>query len=195
MLSKGIATKERILDKAVRLVNERGIEATSINDLISATGMTKGSLYFHFPSKEALSLAVMERAEAEFLEFLDASLTGRSPAEKLESFFRRIVEKHKSTGFVGGCIFGNSALETSDTDRRMAAVVGKVFETWSSKIQDIVRDAQDRGQVRGDVSAGALARHMVMAIEGGIMLARLEKSEKPLKDCLRSLRTLIGLKR
>jgi TetR/AcrR family transcriptional repressor of nem operon len=195
MAPRGVVTKEKIIDEAIRLYNKQGIESTSINDLIAVTGLTKGSLYFHFQSKDELSFAALEKAKIRFLEFLDKALTGKTPGEGLENFFKRVVETHRSTGFVGGCLFGNAALEMSDKDRRMAALVGDVFGEWIKKIRNTVQAAQARGQVRDDLPADVLARHIVMTIEGGIMLARLEKSEKHLKDCLKSLRTLIALKR
>jgi TetR/AcrR family transcriptional repressor of nem operon len=195
MAPRGEVTREKILDEAIRLYNRQGIESTSINDLLAVTGLTKGSLYFHFQSKDELSCAVLEKAKVLFLEFLDKALTGKTPGESLDNFFKQVVETHKSAGFVGGCLFGNAALELSDKDRRMASLVGSVFDEWLEKIRSAVRAAQAAGQVRDDLPADVLARHIVMAIEGGIMLARLKKSEKHLKDCLKSLRTLIGLKR
>jgi len=81
----------------------------------------------------------------------------------------------------------------SDKDSHLTALVNGVFSEWHEKIRVVVKSAQRTGQVRDDLSADSLARHIVMTIEGGIMLARLGKREKHLRDCLRSLRTLIGL--
>jgi TetR/AcrR family transcriptional repressor of nem operon len=82
----------------------------------------------------------------------------------------------------------------SDKDGRIAELVNGVFEAWHRKVRKVVAAAQKRRQVRGDVAAGILSHHIIMAIEGGIMLARLKKSEKHLRDCLITLRTLLGLK-
>src|SRR2546430_6885971 len=53
-------TRRRILDAAAAAFGERGYAATSLNDLIRSSGVTKGGFYFHFPSKEALAVAVIE---------------------------------------------------------------------------------------------------------------------------------------
>ncbi|MBI3016270.1 MAG: TetR/AcrR family transcriptional regulator [Candidatus Tectomicrobia bacterium] len=193
--SKGVLTKEKILLEATRLVQRKGFEGTSICDLMEATGLKKGSLYFHFSDKNELTYAVLEKARTEFLEFLDSSLTGRTAGESLDNFFKKVLGKHRSTKFVGGCIFGNSALEMSDKDKQVAVFIDRVFGEWIERVRVAVRSAQSSGQIRCDLSAEAMARHIVMTIEGGIMLARLEKSEKPLKDCLNSLRTLIELEK
>ncbi len=194
MAAKGDVTREKILNETICLYNQQGIESTSINDIIDVMGLTKGSLYFHFHSKDDLTHAVLTKAKTDFAGFLESALTGKTPGEKLDNFFKRAVEKHKKAGFVGGCLWGNVALETSDKDKGIAKVVSDAFDDWIGKIRITVKAAQNTGQIRNDLSADMLARHIVMTIEGGIMLARLKKSEKHLKDCLASLRKLIALK-
>jgi TetR/AcrR family transcriptional repressor of nem operon len=153
--------------------------------------MKKGSLYFHFPGKDALGLAILEKARCGFLEFLDASLTGATPGECLDNFLARVVETHKGTGFVGGCIFGNIALEMGDTESSFAPFIEKVFKEWVEKLQAVVTAAQASKEVSCGLSADVLACHIVAVIEGGIMLARLKKDEKPLRDALTAVRALL----
>jgi len=102
MSSKGSITRERILNEAIGLIHRRGIESTSISDLQAATGMTKGSLYFHFRNKEEMTQTALEKAKTEFLAFLDSVLAGKTPGEGLDKFFKSVVEKHRETRFVGG---------------------------------------------------------------------------------------------
>ena len=193
--SKGELTKDKILAEAACLMHKKGFEATTINDLVKATGLKKGCLYFHFSGKDELSLAVLEKAKADFFTFLDSLLEGKTPGDRLNNLFRGLQDAQRDMGFSGGCIFGNTALEMGDKDENLAAFVRGVFDELTEKVRKVVKAAQVTGQVRKDIAAGTLARHIVMAIEGGIMLTRLEKNEKPLKDCVDSLRTLIGLKK
>jgi TetR/AcrR family transcriptional repressor of nem operon len=193
MKSKGELTKEKILVEATRLVNQKGFEATSINDLVTATGLKKGCLYFHFSGKDELALAILEKAKSDFDEFLDYALAGKSPGESLASFFQGILEYNENRDCEGGCIFGNTALEMGDKDEQLSKYVREVFAGWTARLEGVVDAAQVAGQVRGDLSAGTIAGHIVMAIEGGIMQMRLEKNIQPLKECLGSLKTLIGL--
>ncbi|TWJ13406.1 TetR/AcrR family transcriptional regulator [Geobacter argillaceus] len=190
-MSKGEATREKILETAAELINRKGFGATSINDLLGATGLKKGSLYFHFSGKEALGLAILEKARDGFLTFLDMSLSGATPGEKLDNFLNKVMRTHKKSGFVGGCIFGNTALEMGDAESGFAGFIEKVFEEWVERLRTVVAAAQDSGEVASDLSADVLAGHMVAAIEGGIMLARLKKDEKPLRDALTAVRVLL----
>lgn len=191
--SKGELTKEKILAEAARLIHKKGFDATTINDLVKATGLKKGCLYFHFSGKDELSLAVLEKAKEDFIAFLDSLLKGKTPGDRLNNLFIGMLEAQREMGFSGGCIFGNTALEMGDKDEKLTAFVRKVFEEVTEKVRKAVKAAQVSGQIRDDIAAGTLASHIVMTIEGGIMLTRIEKCEKPMKDCVNSLRMLIGL--
>ncbi len=194
MHTKGELTRERIIREATYLVSRKGLGDTSISDIISATGLKKGSLYFHFSGKDALSLAILEKSRDEFMIFLDFSLVGNTPGECLNNFFEEVMNLHKNAGFAGGCIFGNTALEMSDKNKEVSVFIEGVFAEWTKKIQKVVKSAQALRQVRDDISAGILARNIIAGIEGGIMLARLGKNEKQLRDCLKSIKMLIELK-
>ena len=194
MLTKGERTREKITRAAAELFVRQGFAATSISDLLEATGVTKGSLYFHFPGKDDLALAVLEQAGEEFMAFLDAALVGPTPAARLDNFLRQAFELHRGSGFVGGCLWGNTALETSDCNPLYAGRVADVFAKWTGKIRSVIAEAQAAGQIRMDLPADTLAPFVVSSIEGGIMLSRLSKEEGPLRRCLDSLRTLLELK-
>lgn len=172
----------------------QGIGATSISDLLNATGVTKGNLYFHFSGKGAVGIAVLQQESERFTRFLDEALTGDTPAAALDNFFRLTLRKHQKTGFVGGCLFGNTALEASDAFPVYAQMVATVFDQWIGKIQHKVADAQALGLIRQDLPAENLARMIVATIEGGIMQSRLLKSADPMTRCLETLRTALELK-
>jgi TetR/AcrR family transcriptional repressor of nem operon len=191
--SKGEMTRARVLETAWSLVNTRGFNITSINDIIQATGVKKGNLYFHFPSKEDLGLAILQEAKSDFLEFLSNSLQGERPLEKLSNFFDAVLEKHRKTNFVGGCIFGNTALEMSDNNPRFSNLIKEVFRQWTAIITELLIEAREAGDLKQEISPPLLSKQIVASIEGGIMMARLSKNEDDLQDCLKSLRTLLGI--
>ena len=191
---KGERTREHILESAESVFRQKGFAATSINDLMAAARVTKGGLYFHFTSKEEIGLAVLERARREFLDFLDGALSGPTPGACLENFFRRACELHRSTAFVGGCLFGNTALEASDREPAFARFVAQVFGEWRERLEAVVARAQQAGQVRGDIPAAELAGFVISALEGSIMQARLFKDGQPLNDGVETLRRVLDLK-
>lgn len=193
MKSKGQLTKERILDEATKIVVQKGFQATSISDILNATDIKKGSLYFHYPEKNVLIHAILDKVQEGFMRFLDSSLSGSSPGEALDNFFSAVLKKHQEAEFVGGCIFGNTALEMGDKCEDISKKIGDVFEKWVEKLTIVIKSAQDSRQIRDDLSAGMLAHQIVATLEGGIMLSRLNKDEKPLRDCIDSLKLLIKI--
>lgn len=194
MSDKGARSREKILYEAFRLFQHRGFEATTINDLLEASGLKKGTLYFHFSGKEEIGMLVLQRARTELIDFFDKTLIGATPAACLANYFDRTLELHRQLEFVGGCIFGNAALEMADSNEAFARFISKVFEEWEEKLRRVIAAGQESGQVRSDLAADALANHVVTATEGAIMLSRLRKSDQPLITCFDSLRSLLTLK-
>lgn len=194
MKTKGEVTREKILEAARELFNTKGFNATTINDLVQATGLQKGSLYFHFSGKNAIAREVMTEATDEFMGFLSKVLDGDDPGASIDSFFRCALDKHLASGFVGGCIFGNTALEMSDSDPEFAGAIDKVFDEWIRRLDVAVADAQKMGQIRADIGSEALAKHIIATIEGGIMMSRLKKDERPMRECLETLRITLDLR-
>ena len=194
MKTKGELTREKILEVARELFNNKGFNATTISDLVTATGMQKGSLYFHFAGKDAIAREVLSEATTEFMAFLTNALGGENPGACIDTFFQCALDKHLGTGFVGGCIFGNTALEMSDSDSEFASAIDTVFDEWISRVEVVIAAAQKSGQIRSDISSDALAKHIIATIEGGIMMSRLKKDERPMKECLETLRITLDLR-
>ncbi len=191
--TKGEATRLRVIETAKQLVNAKGFNNTSISDIIQATGVKKGNLYFHFSSKEALAQEILKDAAEEFFRFLDASLRGDTPLKKLSSFFDAVLEKHREVNFVGGCIFGNTALEQADTNPRIAGIVEGVFRRWTGVLEGVLMEAGHLGELPPGRTSHQIAKLIVATIEGGIMVARLTKREEDLGDVLDSLRVWLGM--
>lgn len=194
MATKGELTKERILSEATQLFHEKGFGATSINDILSATGLKKGSLYFHFPSKEEIALAVLNQAKEEFNRVMDSDLTGTTPGHCLSNYFETVYTNHSKTNFQKGCFFGNTALEIKENQATYSPIVESIFTAWITGLENVIRAAQEKGQMRDDIEAKILAHHVIATIEGGIMLSKLKKDGKPLRLCLDSLKVLLQLK-
>lgn len=135
MGNKGEITRELLITEAAKLFHKKGFRGTSISDLTAATGVKKGSLYFHFLSKDDLGLAVLEWSREKWLEFSKIALSGITPGDCLLNFFNTVVSYHRDLGFIGGCIFGNTALEMSDSDQRYVKFIDQFFsdmaDMWS----------------------------------------------------------------
>lgn len=186
-----VTTKQRLIQAMRELARRKGFDRTSVNDVLTATGVGKGSFYHHFKDKQSLEMAVLESDRDEFMRQIDDWLDAPTPLEALDGFFLNALAKHRETEFLGGCLWGNTALEMSDSNPVFSKYVEAVFDEWIAKIANVVNAGQACGQFRSDVSAAELSRSIVALIEGGIMMSRLAKEETPMRQCLSSLRNLL----
>ena len=191
MQNRGEQTRTHILKESRRLFTVQGFQNTSISQIIAATGVKKGNLYYHFPSKEELGIAVLADARDEFLTILDQSLSGEDPRQKILNSCNRIMELMQQSNFVGGCLFGNTALEMTDSNSRFGKIIQDVFSRWIDRIEQELQQAATAGIFKSPVSANALATSIVALLEGGIMLSRVYNDKNSLKDCIRTVRTLL----
>lgn len=191
-MKKGAQTKENILCEARKLLIVKGFHNTSISDIINATGVKKGNLYYHFASKEDLGLAVLEDAKEEFCKILDESFEGNTPFEKIIKSIETIFDLMKKANLAGGCLFGNTALEMTDNNKSFADIIQSVFDCWVDKLEDFIVQGQKDSSVSNTSDSHLLAKLIVSSIEGAIMMARVSKDEKDLDDCLLILQQILS---
>ncbi|MFP3984124.1 MAG: TetR/AcrR family transcriptional regulator [Desulfurivibrionaceae bacterium] len=190
--SKGEKTREHILKKTRALLVSQGYHGTSINSIIQATGVKKGNLYYYFAGKEELGLAVLEDAGREFLRFLKNSFEGEDPKKDILNSAKAILQELQERNFTGGCLFGNTALEMSDTNQKFARVIRTVFDDWTAEYEQKLAEAGTLGRLPGNMPPPLMARTLVALIEGWIMLARIRKSENDVRDCLYALKNMLA---
>ncbi len=192
-ITKGELTRGRLVREATALINRKGFARTTINEIIKFTGVKKGNLYFHFSSKHALGLAILEEIKTESASFVAKGLQGDTPLAKIDNYFNAVFLKHEKMNFVGGCPVGNTALEMGDSDPEFAAVITEIFNDWKLKLSEVLSQARMAGELSVDLEPEILANHIVAVIEGGIMLAKVSKDGSNLKLALDSLRCMLGI--
>lgn len=183
MGTKGTATRQRIVEAAAPVFNQRGYWGASMADLMEATGLEKGGIYNHFGSKEALALEAFEHntdvVAARIRRQLDGTTDAVDRLQAVIAAFRTFVERPP---FAGGCPLLNTATESDDThpvlrDRART----KMTELLDGTVGRIVERGVERGELRDDVDAKETATVIVAALEGAIMLSRLYGSAGPMR--------------
>jgi TetR/AcrR family transcriptional repressor of nem operon len=181
--SKSARTRRRIVGHATELVHRQGLKGTSIDEIIRAAGVTKGSFYFHFASKEELGYAVIDQAAAYVLAGLlaMAEVQNLSAGRRLEGMFdliRQAVESHDCSR---GCILGNLALEMSDMHDGYRQHLQGIFGQWRDLFQTTLEEMQAAGELAPNLDAAAFAMHSLSALEGGILLSKVQRDPLPLR--------------
>jgi len=190
---KGEKTREHILKSSRKLLVTQGFNNTAISEIISATGVKKGNLYYHFASKEDLGLAVLKDAKQEFFLFLNKSLSGADPVVKIVNACQAIFNEQKKNNFVGGCLFGNTALEMTDSNPRFASIIQEVFDQWTETFETLMLKAQESGNLSSKIPPKLLAKTVVATVEGAIMMSRVSKRKQDLRDFLTAIKTILEM--
>ncbi|MBN1818556.1 MAG: TetR/AcrR family transcriptional regulator [Sedimentisphaerales bacterium] len=89
-------TKSRILEAAANLFSIHGYAATTMEDILTASGITKGAFYYYFKSKEALCLAVLEEAAGQYERFIESITETVEPKDRLKTFLEELAVRNAS---------------------------------------------------------------------------------------------------
>ena len=165
-----------ILDAAARLINERGFSHTSVEELISATGLSgKSHFYHYFRSKEELGYEVLERQFSRFAERGLALLREPmiEPLDRLALFIDTIVALQYERDGRNGSPFGNLAGELADSHEGFRKRLDEVFDEWAGQLQALLEEL--RPQLQDGVSTARLSRFIVAALEGGMLMTRVKR--------------------
>ena len=184
------ATRERIVEAARDLFFRQGYTATGVAQVLKAAGANSGSLYYFFPSKEDLLVAVLEKYRS-MLEprVLKPAFRKKDPIERLFAILHGYRLLLEATGFELGCPIGNLALEISNSQPQARRLIIENFNAWCDAIRRLIEDAADR--FPADIEAAALATHVLATMEGSVMLARAYRSFEPFDQAVKQLRDYI----
>ncbi|KRA30954.1 MULTISPECIES: TetR/AcrR family transcriptional regulator [unclassified Nocardioides] len=135
----GAASRERILDAAAAVFARLGYDKARMDDVVEASGMTKGSVYFHFTSKESLAVAVLTEKHAHWLDQVRARLAATpSGTERLEALLPAMVGLHRDDPYAWAVARLTQNLSELPATRPLAA---ELTRRWIDDVADLVRDA------------------------------------------------------
>lgn len=171
--------KEKIILEACRLFSLKGYMSTSIQDVMAASGASKGGLYNHFKSKEELFRAVLEHARTIWRE---RNLRGledlESPVERLILLIENYRDNYLTDeeSFPGGCFFINLSVDLDDQDPGLSKELEKGFTGLRRMILRLLEESKRRGELREGVYVNDIAEIVFAAIMGAAVAYGQEKS-------------------
>jgi AcrR family transcriptional regulator len=191
-------TRERLLQAASREIYGSGFQSASLDTILAVAGVTKGALYYHFDSKEALGYAVVEEVIApdvhvKWVRPLGPLKSGKDPIDALIGAVQHIPVRPADVR--GGCQLNNLAQEMSPLDAGFRKRLAIIFDAWREAVASTLREGQTQGSVRRDVEPADAAGLLIAMVEGYGSLAKNAQDPKVMKagirnivDWLRSLR-------
>jgi TetR/AcrR family transcriptional repressor of nem operon len=191
-MARKTESKEKLLATARTLFLERGYPATSLNDLVAGVGVTKGSFFHHFKSKEELALEVLLLEFERTADVLSAGpfAAATEPLERVLAFIDH-TDRHAEALWVRGSLLGAFAASLAATSPRIEALVSKAYRRLVDGIAPLFEPVAER--TRGRPDAAGLAEHFLAVIEGGATLARVHDDPYHLHQALGNFRRYVVL--
>jgi AcrR family transcriptional regulator len=191
-MTKAERTRHFIVEKAAPIINRKGMAGTSINDIVEATSLTKGSVYGNFESKDEICMEafdyLVKRVGADMTQAMSRANNNREKLEAIFSYYLNNVTAENTYG----CPLLNFGTEADDTNPAVKVKVNKAILTTQNLFAKIIRAGIEAGEFKKTVDADAFAIKAFAMIEGGMWIARLQGSSKQMQLIIDSLRQEIN---
>ncbi|MFZ1013727.1 MAG: TetR/AcrR family transcriptional regulator [Terracidiphilus sp.] len=188
-------SKTRFLQAALRVIRVKGYTATRVEDICETAGLTKGSFFHHFDSKEELAVAAtdywMERTDALF-----ASAPYHMPADPLQRLlayldFRKALLTGELPDFT--CLAGTMVQEIYDTHPTIREVCNRSISGHAETLEPDIAEAMRKYGATGAWTPRSLALHIQAVLQGSFILAKAKGGPAVAVECIDHLRRYIEM--
>lgn len=157
-MSKGAATRDRIVERALRAASVDGLEGISLGKLASDVGMSKSGLFAHFASKEALQLEVLAAAAEKFMQIVVQPAFAAPRGEpRVRALFEHWLRWERNESLPGGCVFMHAIAELDDRPGPARDALVAWQRQWLDALAKAARIAVNEGHFRTGLDAELLA--------------------------------------
>jgi TetR/AcrR family transcriptional repressor of nem operon len=172
--------KEQLVDRTLGVWLDRGFEGASVNDLVTAAGVPKGSFYNHFPSKETFAVAHVQR----YVRGLDLEslVAAEGPAlDVIREHFNQQLVARRSARLDPGCLLGTFSTGVSGAYPELQSAVREGFAQWIDALAQVISRAKDNGEIAGNLDSVDVAAALVDGLQGALARARVTGDPRPLE--------------
>ena len=181
---KNEAIRERLLDIGVAMFIDQGFHGTGIQEVVDQVGISKGSFYNYFKSKEEFGAQTIIHYSENFKGFLQTIVnTSKIDATRaLNQFFDNLIELFNGKDCKEGCLLGNFAAEISDNSKIGRETMSTCIKEWEDLIKELIIRGQEQGHIRKNLHPEDLANFFLNFLEGSILRMKIEGSTEPLEQ-------------
>ena len=193
MQNKGVQTRQRIVSKSLQLFSVKGYYHTSVNDILDATGLTKGGLYGHFASKEDIWYAAYDAAVDIWKNIVFRGIRNNTdPLRRVEKFIENDMNYYLGEDtFAGGCFFLNMVVELSGQSVAMSKKILYGFVRLSQLLQSWLEQAEENGVLKEGLDLKEISNFIIISLNGAAALYISSRDPSVLKQTVRQLRFYI----
>ncbi|MGB8191738.1 MAG: TetR/AcrR family transcriptional regulator, partial [Chitinophagaceae bacterium] len=169
MLSKSDKTKQFIIEKSAPIFNTKGYAATSMNDILKATGLAKGGVYGNFASKDEIAVAAFEYSYSQLKDALRFKVKQETTASgKLTAILKFYRNYTIAPHMEGGCPLMNTAVDADDHIPVLKEKAAAALKELLQSLEYIIQKGIDAGEFNSKLNVSREAILFYSIIEGGI---------------------------
>jgi len=181
---RGQETRRRILAAAADLIFDRGVAETTLEDIRAAAGVSGSQVYHYFADKQALVHAVIDHQADAILDTQGTYLDHLDTVDGLRAWRDLLVGHQRTLECRGGCPLGTLGAELAEIDDVARMAVARGFGRWEARIRDGLRAMHARGELPAGADPDDLALATLAALQGGLLLAQVQRDPRPLEVAL-----------
>lgn len=185
---KGERTRGRIIGAAAGLIYERGVAGTTLEDVRKAAEVSGSQLSHYFADKDELVQAVIDYQAGVIVGNQEQADLGT--VEGLRAWRDMVIAAARSGNGMGGCPLGSLGSQLAESDPRARALVAAGFGRWSAAIRDGLQALKGAGHLPSGVSPDDLAVTLLAALQGGLLLAQVQRDTRPLETAVDTILAL-----
>lgn len=176
-------TRQLILMTAFEEIHKNGFRATSLNDILGRTGLTRGAFYHHFSNKAALGNAVVDEVLIWMVDeiWLAPLETADDPIECLKTMLTETKTDDESVCL--GCPLNNMAVEMAPVDEEIRRRVNQAYDKWIDGYARALERGKEKGFVKKDLDARSIALFIVSSMAGCRSVAKNTQDRETLLTC------------
>jgi AcrR family transcriptional regulator len=182
LTSRGLVTRQRIVAAAAELMSKDGVAGTTLEDVKETAGVSSSQIYHYFADKKALVLAVIDYQSDTIVGGQEPMFARLDTVDGLRAWRDFLVEHQRQLNCVGGCPIGSLGSELAEIDDGARARVAASFDRWEAGIRNGFNQMHERGELTADPDDLAIAT--LAALQGGLLLAQMQRSTRPLEKSL-----------
>ncbi|MHB8254451.1 MAG: TetR/AcrR family transcriptional regulator [Acidiferrobacter sp.] len=180
-------TRKRLLTTAYEEMCKNGFYATKIDDILAKTGLAKGALYHHFPTKNDLGYAIIDE-----ILLTDLREHWITPLEKAERPLKTLIDmiSQASTCEIDmeyGCPLSTFSQELCPKDAEFRTRLNRIYDLWRNTIANALRQARRCGEISAPLNAKDTAAFIVASIEGALNTTKTSGSSVALQSAAKGL--------
>ncbi len=192
LTAKGKATRQRIISAASEAFSERGVTASSNDDILAVARASHSQLYHHFTNRDHLVAVVIADRVEQVLSHQESLLADLDSIEGLRLWRDAVVALQEDRECRDGCLIGSLVGELTDRDPRSRQAFAAAFERWHEAIRHGLERMRESGAISRAADPDSLALAILAVLEGGLLLTRITRSTSRLEQGLDSVIDLIA---